>query len=96
MTCKPRFVKGERTRRTLPKSSRRSVSAICTQRQWGYLDGKAAQRDGCRMTASCGYRLIEQRQVDGVAHLAITEIARVQPVAAIVQRQHLGQTLGVA
>src|SRR5206468_4483297 len=43
-----------------------------------------------------GYRLVEQRQVDGVAHRAITEIARVKPVAAIVDRQHLGRTLGVA
>src|SRR5262245_3396651 len=33
---------------------------------------------------AAGYRLIEQRQVDCIAHLAITEIARVKPVAAIV------------
>ena len=49
-----------------------------------------------RGPAAAGCRLIEQRQVDGVAHGAIPEIARVQPVAAIVHRQHLGRTLGVA
>ena len=43
-----------------------------------------------------GDRLIKQHQVDGVAHLAIPEIARVQPVTAIVDRQHLGRTRGVA
>ena len=44
----------------------------------------------------CGLWPIEQRQVDGVAHLAIPEIAQVQPVAAIVDWQHLGRMLGVA
>src|SRR5215813_4542853 len=44
---------------------------------------------------TAGYRLIEQCQVDCVAHLAIPKIARVKPVAAIVDWQHLGQTLGV-
>src|SRR2546428_12720435 len=47
-------------------------------------------------TPATGYRVIDQRQVDGVTHLAIPEITRVQPVATIVDRQHLGRTLGVA
>ena len=39
---------------------------------------------------------IEQREVDRVAHLAVPAVARVQPIAAIVDRPHLCRDLGVA
>src|SRR5438309_1073927 len=39
---------------------------------------------------------IEQREIDRVAQLAIAEIARVQAVTAIVDRQHLDRVFGVA
>src|SRR5579884_66788 len=41
-------------------------------------------------------RSIEQGQIDALAHLQIAAIARVQVVAAIVDRQHAGRMLGVA
>ena len=37
---------------------------------------------------------IEQREVDRVAHLAVPAVARVQPIAAIVDRPHLCRDLG--
>lgn len=40
-------------------------------------------------------RLVKQRQVNHVAHDAIAEVARMQPVAAIVFRQHLCWILGI-
>src|SRR5579885_3244926 len=40
--------------------------------------------------------LIEQRQVDRVAHRAIAAVARVQPVAAIELGPHLGRDFRVA
>src|SRR5579871_2728988 len=40
--------------------------------------------------------LVEQREVDRVAHLAIAAVARVQSIAAIVDTAHLGRDLGVA
>src|SRR5271170_6074482 len=39
---------------------------------------------------------IEQREVDRVAHLAVPAVARVQPIAAIVDRPHLCRDLEVA
>lgn len=40
--------------------------------------------------------VIEQREVDRVAHLAIAAVAWVQAVATIVDRSHLGRDLGFA
>ena len=39
-----------------------------------------------RRATAAGYRLIEQRQIDGIAHLTITQIARVKAIVAIVDR----------
>src|SRR5467141_3535456 len=39
---------------------------------------------------------VEQRQIDGVAHRAVTQVARVEVVATIVDRQHPGRMLGIA
>src|SRR5262249_61790092 len=39
---------------------------------------------------------LEQRQVDRVAHRTIAQIARVEMVAAVVDRQHLGRMVGIA
>src|SRR2546421_8833935 len=39
---------------------------------------------------------VEQRQVDGVAHRAIAQVARVKVVAAIVDRQHPGRMVAIA
>src|SRR5436190_14827954 len=62
------------------------------------------RHDGGRHEPSYGRRavclvamlLVEQRQVDRVAQLAVAAIARMQPVAAIVDRAHLGRDLGIA
>src|SRR3989441_9651140 len=39
---------------------------------------------------------VEQRELDGVAHRAVTQVARVKGVAAIVDRQHPGRMVGIA
>jgi hypothetical protein len=39
---------------------------------------------------------IEQPEVDRVAHLAVADVAGVQPIAAIVDRPHLCRDLGIA
>src|SRR5436309_2448632 len=39
---------------------------------------------------------VEQRELDGVAHRAVTQVARVKVVAAIVDRQHPGRMVGIA
>src|SRR3989441_11432459 len=39
---------------------------------------------------------VEQRELDGVAHRAVTQVARVEVVAAIVDRQHPGRMVGIA
>src|SRR5207248_412643 len=39
---------------------------------------------------------VEQRELDGVAHCAIARVARVQMVAAVVDRQHARQMVGIA
>src|SRR4030095_12888924 len=41
-------------------------------------------------------RLLEQREIDRVAHRAVAQIARVEVVAAIVDRQHPGRMIGIA
>src|SRR5437879_128128 len=41
-------------------------------------------------------RLVEQRQVDRVAHRVVAEIARVKVVAAVVDRQHAGRMVRIA
>jgi hypothetical protein len=51
---------------------------------------------GRKRSVITGNRLIEQRQVDFVTHLAIAQIAGVKAVAAIIYRLHLGRTLGIA
>src|SRR6267142_5556109 len=39
---------------------------------------------------------VEQRQVDRVAHRAVAQVARVEVVAAIADRQHARRMLGIA
>src|SRR5713226_6897268 len=40
--------------------------------------------------------LLEQREIDRVAHRAVAQVARVKVVAAIVDRQHPGRMVGIA
>src|SRR3989442_7861060 len=40
--------------------------------------------------------LVEQRQLDGVSHRSVAQVARVEVVAAIVDWQHPGPMVGVA
>src|SRR5437763_10834555 len=61
-----------------------------------YPKAAAAVYRGHRAPAVAGRRRsIEQGEVDRVAHLAIAEVARMQVVAAIVDRQHAGRVLGI-
>src|SRR3989441_9580422 len=39
---------------------------------------------------------VEQREIDGVAHRAVPQVARVKVVATIVDRQHPGRMVGIA
>src|SRR6267378_996108 len=39
---------------------------------------------------------VEQREIDRVAHRAVPQVARVQVVVAIVDRQHPGRMVGIA
>ena len=66
-----------------------TACAACGQAHWTI-------HHGCADRVNRFFWSIEQREVDRVAHLAVPAVARVQPIAAIVDRPHLCGDLGVA
>src|SRR5579871_1908894 len=73
-----------------PLHSRAISASLC---RIGFGRATLSER---RYQSNRNHFLSEQREVDRVAHLAVTGVARMQSVAAIVHGAHLGRDVGVA